>query len=369
MRWDKVNRSKDWWIRELAHEAVACLEYSERLLQVREVSQHFSRLRVTIERLKRIDTSGLRRITGGVREEDEYLYQEGREGDVGWNTQRSLHSARLKKDDGKVNWGVEMGGMLNCGICRGDCMSQEKRNYIDVGTWYRLIIEIEAGIEGDYRVAEGIYSGGWYWMCEMSDKECIAMRLCQRGVTRCFGLWDTDSGSDGLFSKGLGSRIREVEVDDYRGDREHELCLLGIDLNSEVVGVENMRVSTRRESDNIVWRLTRFYIGVDGRSHLLSGETAGSDANRIIRDSNRMRELVVEAKAGGMPQEERKEVWNDCKSCKVRVGSKGNLLLGATWLLGKERNVGSLEKVHRFVFKKSEIENLYVMSPIEGAQG
>ncbi|GJW34126.1 hypothetical protein Tco_0054158 [Tanacetum coccineum] len=34
---------------------------------------------------------------------------------------------------------------------------------------------------------------------------------------------------------------------------------------------------------------------------------------------------------------ERKEVWNDCKSCKVRVGSNGNLLWEASVLLGRKK--------------------------------
>ncbi|GJY64941.1 hypothetical protein Tco_0466401 [Tanacetum coccineum] len=53
------------------------------------------------------------------------------------------------------------------------------------------------------------------------------------------------------------------------------------------------------------WRGSR----VDGRSCLLSGAIDGSEANRIIRDS---------------------------KSCKVRVGSNGNLLWEASILLGRK---------------------------------
>ncbi|GJX29300.1 hypothetical protein Tco_0237379 [Tanacetum coccineum] len=61
------------------------------------------------------------------------------------------------------------------------------------------------------------------------------------------------------------------------------------------------------------WRGSR----VDGRSYLLSGAIDGSEANRIIRDS-------------------KQEVWNDCRSCKVRVGSNGNLLWEASVLLGRK---------------------------------
>ncbi|GJS39129.1 hypothetical protein Tco_0564172 [Tanacetum coccineum] len=78
------------------------------------------------------------------------------------------------------------------------------------------------------------------------------------------------------------------------------------------------------------------FVRVDGRSHLLSGETAGSDANRIIRDS-------------------KKEVWNDCKSCKVRVGSNGNLLWEASVLLGRKKG-GEFGMCIDYL-KKSEIEN------------
>ncbi|GJT79195.1 hypothetical protein Tco_1053537 [Tanacetum coccineum] len=69
------------------------------------------------------------------------------------------------------------------------------------------------------------------------------------------------------------------------------------------------------------WRGSR----VDGRSYLLSGAIDGSEANRIIRDS---------------------------KSYKVRVGSNGNLLWEVSVLHGG--------------VEKSEIENSYVMSPMEG---
>ncbi|GKC09653.1 hypothetical protein Tco_1001263 [Tanacetum coccineum] len=34
----------------------------------------------------------------------------------------------------------------------------------------------------------------------------------------------------------------------------------------------------------------------------------------------------------------RKEVWNDCRSCKVRVGSNGNLLWKAPVLLGRKKD-------------------------------
>ncbi|GJV98595.1 hypothetical protein Tco_1553847 [Tanacetum coccineum] len=43
--------------------------------------------------------------------------------------------------------------------------------------------------------------------------------------------------------------------------------------------------------------------------------------------------LVVYEKGNGL---ERQEVWNDCRSCKVRVGSNGNLLWEASVLLGRK---------------------------------
>ncbi|GJT72783.1 hypothetical protein Tco_1032069 [Tanacetum coccineum] len=62
------------------------------------------------------------------------------------------------------------------------------------------------------------------------------------------------------------------------------------------------------------WRGSR----VGGRSYLLSGAIDGSEANRIIRDS-------------------KQEVWNDCRSYKVRVGSNGNLLWEASVFLGRKK--------------------------------
>ncbi|GJY58511.1 hypothetical protein Tco_0458403 [Tanacetum coccineum] len=37
---------------------------------------------------------------------------------------------------------------------------------------------------------------------------------------------------------------------------------------------------------------------------------------------------------------ERQEVWNDCRSCKLRVGSNGNLLWEASILLGRNKVYG-----------------------------
>ncbi|GKB13819.1 hypothetical protein Tco_0847742, partial [Tanacetum coccineum] len=134
------------------------------------------------------------------------------------------------------------------------------------------------------------------------------------------------------------------------------------------------------------WRGSR----VDGRTYLLSGVIDDSEANRIIRDpkleleSSRFTfdlvspsyesvDVVVgenwmlrhkaemdlvgftpcrrigfrmELVQGATPicegscrltSLERKEVWNDCRSCKVRVGSNGNLLWKAPVLLGRKK--------------------------------
>ncbi|GKC10627.1 hypothetical protein Tco_1007409 [Tanacetum coccineum] len=131
-------------------------------------------------------------------------------------------------------------------------------------------------------------------------------------------------------------------------------------------------------------------IRVDGRTYLLSGVIDDSEANRIIRDpkleleSSRFTfdlvspsyesvDVVVgenwmlrhkaemdlvgftpcrrigfrmELVQGATPicegscrltSLERKEVWNDCRSCKVRVGSNGNLLWKAPVLLGRKK--------------------------------
>ncbi|GJT00564.1 hypothetical protein Tco_0821733 [Tanacetum coccineum] len=135
------------------------------------------------------------------------------------------------------------------------------------------------------------------------------------------------------------------------------------------------------------WRGSR----VDGRSYLLSGAIDGSEANRIIRDSKlefensrftfdlvplsyesvdvvvgenwllrhkAERDLVgftprrrigfhMKLVKGAMPIcegscrltfLERKEVWNDCRSCKVRVGSNGNLLWEASILYHEKKD-------------------------------
>ncbi|GJW65144.1 hypothetical protein Tco_0117028 [Tanacetum coccineum] len=68
------------------------------------------------------------------------------------------------------------------------------------------------------------------------------------------------------------------------------------------------------------WRGSR----VDGRSYLLSGAIDGSEANRIIRDS---------------------------KSCKVRVGSNGNLLWEASVLLGRKKGGVHGDDVAKTVFR------------------
>ncbi|GJU06877.1 hypothetical protein Tco_1123307 [Tanacetum coccineum] len=76
------------------------------------------------------------------------------------------------------------------------------------------------------------------------------------------------------------------------------------------------------------WRGSR----VDGRSYLLSGAIDDSEANRIICDSK-----------SEFENSQKQEVWNDCRSCKVRVGSNGNLLWEASVLLGRKMRNGHVE--------------------------
>ncbi|GJX37075.1 hypothetical protein Tco_0250378 [Tanacetum coccineum] len=94
---------------------------------------------------------------------------------------------------------------------------------------------------------------------------------------------------------------------------------------------------------------------VDVRTYLLGGAIDSSEANGIIRDPKL--ELVgftprrrigfrMELVQGATPicegscrltSLERQEVWNDCRSYKVRVGSNGNLLWEASVLLGRKK--------------------------------
>ncbi|GJW01484.1 hypothetical protein Tco_1556735 [Tanacetum coccineum] len=48
---------------------------------------------------------------------------------------------------------------------------------------------------------------------------------------------------------------------------------------------------------------------------------------------------------------ERQEVWNDCRSCKVRVGSNGNLLWEASALLGKKKGRVHGDDVAKTLFR------------------
>ncbi|GJS43435.1 hypothetical protein Tco_0568478 [Tanacetum coccineum] len=48
---------------------------------------------------------------------------------------------------------------------------------------------------------------------------------------------------------------------------------------------------------------------------------------------------------------ERQEVWNDCRSCKVRVGSNGNLLWEASVLLGRKKGGVHGDEVAKTVFR------------------
>ncbi|GJW23543.1 hypothetical protein Tco_0034165 [Tanacetum coccineum] len=72
---------------------------------------------------------------------------------------------------------------------------------------------------------------------------------------------------------------------------------------------------------------------------------------------------------------ERQEVWNDCRSCKVRVGSNGNLLWEASVLLGRkkvrvaredDRRVSEGRKDVREVFHNVEAEQRRSYLDVEG---
>ncbi|GJY31978.1 hypothetical protein Tco_0415473, partial [Tanacetum coccineum] len=131
------------------------------------------------------------------------------------------------------------------------------------------------------------------------------------------------------------------------------------------------------------WRGAR----VDVRTYLLDGAIDGSKANGIIRDlklklesscftfdlvplSYESVDVVVEENLllrhkAGMYKErrrfcegscrltslERQEVWNDCRSCKVRVGSNGNLLWEASVLFGRRKGGVHEDDVAKTVFR------------------
>ncbi|GJW66653.1 hypothetical protein Tco_0121077 [Tanacetum coccineum] len=119
------------------------------------------------------------------------------------------------------------------------------------------------------------------------------------------------------------------------------------------VFLEIVDVFVRSEFEISSWHGAR----VDVRTCLLGGAIDGSEANRIIRDSNfleysqdsvgftprRRIGFRMELVQGATPicegscrltSLERQEVWNDCRSYKVRVGSNGNLLWEVSVLHG-----------------------------------
>ncbi|GJS34531.1 hypothetical protein Tco_0532913 [Tanacetum coccineum] len=125
---------------------------------------------------------------------------------------------------------------------------------------------------------------------------------------------------------------------------------------------------------------------VDVRTYLLGGAIDSSEANGIIHDpkleleSSRFTfdlvplsyesvDVVVLRRRIGFRMElvqgatpicegscrltslERQEVWNDCRSCKVRVGSNGNLLWEASVLLGRKKGGVHGDDVAKTVFR------------------
>ncbi|GJR13831.1 hypothetical protein Tco_0796483 [Tanacetum coccineum] len=62
---------------------------------------------------------------------------------------------------------------------------------------------------------------------------------------------------------------------------------------------------------------------------------------------------------------ERQEVWNDCRSCKVRVGSNGNLLREASVLLGRKKGgYGAKRKLSRC--RRNQIGKEPILALLEG---
>ncbi|GJY76137.1 hypothetical protein Tco_0481253 [Tanacetum coccineum] len=131
----------------------------------------------------------------------------------------------------------------------------------------------------------------------------------------------------------------------------------------------------RSEFEIFSWRGAR--VGV--RTFLLGGAIDGSEANGIIcdpklelessrftfdlvplsyesvdvvvRDNWLLRhkaEMVCHEKVVKMPWQ---EVWNDCRSCKVRVSSNGNLLWEASILLGRKKGGVHGDDVAKTVFR------------------
>ncbi|GJY92995.1 zinc finger, CCHC-type containing protein [Tanacetum coccineum] len=141
------------------------------------------------------------------------------------------------------------------------------------------------------------------------------------------------------------------------------------------------------------WSGTCVVLELVVRRYLLGGAIDGSEANGIIRDPNALGHgITTKEDIGFTPRRrmgfrmelvqgatpicegsccstslERKEVWNDRRSCKVGVGSNGNLLWEAICIACR-RKVGSVGTCKKVIIEKSEIENSYVDSPMEGAR-
>ncbi|GJY71302.1 putative reverse transcriptase domain-containing protein [Tanacetum coccineum] len=132
---------------------------------------------------------------------------------------------------------------------------------------------------------------------------------------------------------------------------------------------------------------------VDVRTYLLGGAIDGREANGIIRNLKlelescrftfdlvplsyesvdvvvgknwllrHKAELVCHEKVVKMPWQ---EVWNDCRSCKVRVGSNGNLLWEASVLLGSKKGMTAKRKLSRC--GRNQIGNDPILALPEGA--
>ncbi|GJX36738.1 hypothetical protein Tco_0248295 [Tanacetum coccineum] len=106
------------------------------------------------------------------------------------------------------------------------------------------------------------------------------------------------------------------EESDEESNEESDEEIQGANVEEEELDLSEFGISSWRDS-RVDGRFYRHRIGF--RMKLVQGATP------IYEGSCRLTSL------------ERQEVWNDCRSCKVRVGSNGNLLWEASVLLGRKK--------------------------------
>ncbi|GJW27580.1 hypothetical protein Tco_0044455 [Tanacetum coccineum] len=133
------------------------------------------------------------------------------------------------------------------------------------------------------------------------DAQAVEILNLKQRTSSDDGLDEEDASKQGRRS----DKIKPIFIDkDFEELDDHMENVKEETVDAAII-CDNHDMS-RSEFGISSWRGSR----VDGRSYLLSGAIDGSEANRIIRDS---------------------------KSCKVRVGSNGNLLWEASVLLGGVR--------------------------------